>query len=207
MELKVKSSLIKAKRQSRAWSQEHLAHVSGLGIRTIQRIESTDSASYDSIQAIASALELPAPTLVSDAAPDSAIQNWKLSIGRKAAILMFSALAATSFFFVNAVAADQVMLNVDVVVNEKTISEAGMIVDEGEHATMDFGDGYRLLISPTIQNNGDIQLIVELSKLDDETYVSIAKPRIVTPNGELALLRSGSGGGDVLDITITPTLQ
>src|SRR5688500_9193450 len=58
MEMKVDSHLIKSERKKRAWSQEHLARVSGLGHRTIQRIENTGFANYESVMALASALDL-----------------------------------------------------------------------------------------------------------------------------------------------------
>lgn len=63
MEMKVDSNLIKSERKKRAWSQEHLARASGLGHRTIQRIENTGSAAYESVMAIASALDLDTAAL------------------------------------------------------------------------------------------------------------------------------------------------
>jgi transcriptional regulator with XRE-family HTH domain len=63
MEMKVDTQLIKSERKKRAWSQEHLARVSGLGHRTIQRIENTVLAAYDSVMAIASALDLDTAAL------------------------------------------------------------------------------------------------------------------------------------------------
>lgn len=61
MEMKVNSTLIKSEREKRAWSQEHLALVAGVGLRTIQRIETTGIASYESVKAIASAYGMAAP--------------------------------------------------------------------------------------------------------------------------------------------------
>jgi transcriptional regulator with XRE-family HTH domain len=63
MEMKVDAHLIKAERKKRAWSQEHLARVSGLGHRTIQRIENTGFAAYESVMAIAIALDLDTAAL------------------------------------------------------------------------------------------------------------------------------------------------
>jgi transcriptional regulator with XRE-family HTH domain len=63
MEMKVDSHLIKEERKKRAWSQEHLARVSGLGHRTIQRIENTGFAAYESVMAIAAALDLDTSAL------------------------------------------------------------------------------------------------------------------------------------------------
>ena len=64
MEMRVDSQRIRTERSQRAWSQEHLAKVANLGLRTIQRIETAGLASNESISAIASALELPVGTLV-----------------------------------------------------------------------------------------------------------------------------------------------
>lgn len=58
MDMRLNSKRIKSEREKRAWSQEHLANVSGLGVRTIHRIESTGTASLESIKALASVFEL-----------------------------------------------------------------------------------------------------------------------------------------------------
>ncbi len=52
MEMNVDSNLIKSERHRRAWSQDHLAEVAGLSLRTIQRVEKTGTASYESAQSL-----------------------------------------------------------------------------------------------------------------------------------------------------------
>jgi transcriptional regulator with XRE-family HTH domain len=64
MDMKAKSSLIRKYRTERLWSQEHLATVSGLGLRTIQRLESRGSGSMETIKALAAVFEVNADTLV-----------------------------------------------------------------------------------------------------------------------------------------------
>jgi transcriptional regulator with XRE-family HTH domain len=56
MEMKIDAKLVRTEREKRAWSQDHLATVSGLGLRTIQRIEATGLASYESIRALSAVL-------------------------------------------------------------------------------------------------------------------------------------------------------
>ena len=56
--MKVDAELILELRTARGWSQEELAGVSGLNLRTIQRVESTAVASLRSKRAIAAALDL-----------------------------------------------------------------------------------------------------------------------------------------------------
>jgi transcriptional regulator with XRE-family HTH domain len=53
VEMRVDSSLIKSEREKRGWSQGHLASVAALSLRTIQRIEKTGSASFESVTALA----------------------------------------------------------------------------------------------------------------------------------------------------------
>lgn len=64
MDMKAKSSLIRKLRTERLWSQEHLAKICGLGLRTIQRLESRGSGSNESIKALAAVFEVDADSLV-----------------------------------------------------------------------------------------------------------------------------------------------
>lgn len=55
--------ILKQIRISRHLSQEQLAEMSGLNVRTIQRIESGQNASLESLKCIAAVLEVDIPTL------------------------------------------------------------------------------------------------------------------------------------------------
>jgi transcriptional regulator with XRE-family HTH domain len=73
MDMKLNAAVIRLERDKRAWSQEHLAGVSGLALRTIQRIESTGLASYESTSAIAAVFGVPVTALRDDGV-DSAVR-------------------------------------------------------------------------------------------------------------------------------------
>ncbi len=64
MSIKINNSLLKRERQAKLWSQDELAIASGLGLRTVQRIEGTGSASPQALKALAAALEIDAHTLI-----------------------------------------------------------------------------------------------------------------------------------------------
>jgi len=55
--------ILKQIRLSRHYSQEQLAQMAGLNVRTIQRIESGQNASLESLKCLASALEVDVSTL------------------------------------------------------------------------------------------------------------------------------------------------
>jgi transcriptional regulator with XRE-family HTH domain len=72
MDMKLDAAVIRQEREKRAWSQEHLANVTGLALRTIQRIEATGSASYESAGAIAAVYDVPVTALRDERTPTAA---------------------------------------------------------------------------------------------------------------------------------------
>lgn len=63
MEMKINSEIVKDLRNQKSWSQEHLASVSGLSLRTIQRIENSGACSLESKKALASVFNIESTTL------------------------------------------------------------------------------------------------------------------------------------------------
>ena len=58
MDMKLNKEKLKRLRESKAWSQSHLAEVSDISLRTIQRIEKSGVASPESIKSICAAYEV-----------------------------------------------------------------------------------------------------------------------------------------------------
>lgn len=63
---------IKRWREERHWSQEHVAELSGLGLRTVQRIEKGEGASPDSLKALAAAYNVDVMALSIDQQAEAA---------------------------------------------------------------------------------------------------------------------------------------
>ncbi|WP_435929327.1 2TM domain-containing protein [Dryocola sp. BD613] len=82
----MKHSTIKALRLSRAWSQEQLAELSSLSVRTVQRIENGGQASLETLGAIAAAFDLNVADLNAETAPESTQDealNQKITLAKK----------------------------------------------------------------------------------------------------------------------------
>lgn len=58
MEMKINSELIVKLRKEKGWSQQHLSLVSGVSLRTIQRVENEGNTSIETLKSLASAFEL-----------------------------------------------------------------------------------------------------------------------------------------------------
>ena len=68
---------VKELRRERSWSQEQLAELSGLSLRTIQRIESSGKGGCGSIRALASAFEIDESALELELAMSKSSNRWK----------------------------------------------------------------------------------------------------------------------------------
>lgn len=64
MDMNIRSERIRELRLQRAWSQEHLAEVTSLGLRTIQRMETLGTGSYESLRSIAAVFNLDVRELI-----------------------------------------------------------------------------------------------------------------------------------------------
>lgn len=62
--MNVDSVRLRELRTARQWSQEQLAQLSGLNLRTVQRLESGAKISMESLRALAAVFEVPAQTLL-----------------------------------------------------------------------------------------------------------------------------------------------
>lgn len=99
-------SKVKAIRESKVWTQQHLAEAAGLSIRTIQRIERGESFSNESILSIAAALDIDIQEIIEVREIMDDLQKVKRMINKGVIIhaslwVLFSAyLLATYPFFI-----------------------------------------------------------------------------------------------------------
>ncbi len=70
--LKTDTAKIKRWREERHWSQEHLAALAGLGLRTIQRLENGEQGSQDTLKALAVAFNVEVSALFVDPEKEAA---------------------------------------------------------------------------------------------------------------------------------------
>jgi transcriptional regulator with XRE-family HTH domain len=70
--------ILKKLRAEKNWSQEQVATFSGLSIRTIQRVESGQSASLETLKSLASVFEVNISKLTEEIKViDKKSENWK----------------------------------------------------------------------------------------------------------------------------------
>jgi DNA-binding XRE family transcriptional regulator len=200
--MRVDTAFIKTQREQRAWSQEHLAEVTGLGLRTIQRIEASGSASYESAQALAAVFGVSVADL-RDEEPAGPVLRLNVPLrpvlGVFAALVMGGALLVGTRSF-----ADQVLM--DVSVARKTTIPGSSAVDTSEWKTQFVVDDgtlvpnvndlrlqeLRFSIVPKLLPDGRILVEMQIFEQQGDAEVLVAEPRLVTADGQPAEVVTGS---------------
>ena len=193
MDMKVDSSYIKAQRGRRAWSQEHLAEVSGLGLRTIQRIEKTGAASYESARSLAAVFEIDVAEL--RVAEPAVVEPRRISVSLRPVLGVVGALVTGGALLITAqsFAADKVLMDVSVAVDSKTDDAQAfatqVVVDDGTPMpdVNDLGD-LRFRVVPRVQTADRILLEVTIYERRGDEEVVVSEPRLIALSGEAAEL-------------------
>jgi len=88
----IKASVVKSERQSRSWTQQHLADVCNLSLRTVQRVERFGSAAPETVMELCSVLELEREQLMADPEPLNVTNGVFISILTSPVVMMLIAL-------------------------------------------------------------------------------------------------------------------
>jgi len=215
MEMKINSKLIKTEREKRAWSQDHLARAAGLGIRTIQRIENTGSASLESVKALASVFDIEIERLQVNAIPTTTLNRKFNSKRIGIASIIATLMLVLGLITVRTSLAEDVKLNYAVSIEDQddennaveAVRMGSELLREGQSATI-LVDQFRLEVTPTIQQDG-VQIILAVKVYENigGEYSLRAEPKVVTAENYAATIRSNSSTGNLLTIFLTPSIQ
>lgn len=215
MDMKVDSRRIRTEREKRAWSQEHLAEVSGLGLRTIQRIETTGAASYESVRALAAVLHVDVAALrVADdrgprASPPRRVVRWRRSLAGAVAV---AAAAAGGLFIAGTGFAEQIVLDVGVSMNDTDnhvrqwssrvlVDEGALVNDVNDLALFDV---FKLQFVPTVTDDGHVLIAFKIFVRNGSDYELVTSPSIITASGKEAEIRLTTEDGTSLSFVVTP---
>jgi transcriptional regulator with XRE-family HTH domain len=196
--MQIDANRIRRERERRAWSQEHLAEVAGLSLRTVQRIESSGAASFETVKALASVFEMDVAVLMP--------QKPRALRPRPAWVAIAAAVVAgvSGLFIAQSVRADQVMLDVQLALNEKPLSKSQLITAEGKDAEIRLEGQMRLIIAPVIAKDGSVLLSLRVDEFSKSNWVRVAEPKLQTYDNDEATVSVTSPGGNVFRIGIRP---
>ena len=207
MDMQIDASKVRAGRERRAWSQEQLAEVTGLSLRTIQRVETSGAASFETAKAIAAVYESDVASLqpqldVPVVAPPMArmrAPRWRY-LGLAGSLT----LAALGVLFMRDAHAGEVMLDVVLKRNSIELGQHQLVATEGKSAEMRHEGEVRLFVNPIVTEDGSILLSMRIEEPSGTRWVEIGEPRIMVLNGNEGQVKVTSPKGNVYQITIRP---
>lgn len=205
MEMQIDAKVIRDERSKRAWSQEHLAAAAGLGLRTVQRIEATGTASNESIIALAAVFSIPVSKIKLDGRDALKASSWLRARRRLAGTSTLLLACVFSFVAVRSSFAEQILLDIGLSFDEgQRELKTRMAIDDGESEELELEDVFRFLITPTVTEDDHILIAVEVFEFDGTEYVKTQEPRVVTEDGTTAVIAIGRGENDAIHVLLTP---
>ena len=199
MDLKIDSQFIKAERRSRGWSQEQLAVAAGLGVRTIQRMESGSVASSESAKCLAAVFGVPFSRLL----VEERKAFWSRARLWAAAATAF-AVAGSSLFLMSRANATDIGMAIKLGTEATDESRMNLEVNDGAQTEIRLERNIRLLLRPTLQKDGTVFLAAEVYGWDGSGFRIAGKPALLMRQGEETRLQLPLLDGRNARISIVP---
>lgn len=199
--MQVNVEFLKAERQKRAWSQEQLAAAAGLGLRTIQRIESSGTASNETIKSLAAVFDCSVQDVLSSDVAARRNPFWKrsLPIGAAASLV----LVLTVLMLARATAGE-VMLDVVLGGDDANAKVFKLMAAEGQSAEARVDQELRIVLTPSLQRDDLILLYAEIYAYDGKEYKLLSTPKVLTRSGKDAKIQVGLGDGKSVQMSVNP---
>ncbi|HFB66546.1 MAG TPA: XRE family transcriptional regulator [Aeromonadales bacterium] len=191
--MKINNALVSRERIVRQWSQQQLADMTGLSLRTIQRIENSGNASYGSIKSIASVLEVSAKDFLAEK------NNSWLSL--KLALL--SSLLA-SFLYFSLASAQPVMLDVAVNSAQENLASVQLLNETGEESEFRIDELLKVTFIAEMTRDKKLKIRVKAYELSSDGEKLLGTPVVITSNRKAAMIKFEGGKGMLYEIVITP---
>lgn len=195
MEMQVNIDVIKTQRSNRAWSQTQLAEVSGLSLRTIQRIEKTGVASLESVKSLASVFEVD----IKDIQP--CLNKTVYSLKSKLATLFGLVGLTLSGLVMMPAAAQSIMVDVELSANNEELASIQILNKENSESVMRISDVLKVTFTSTKEHDGTVLISTKLYDLSNGIEKLISSPSVKTKHKEPAEIHFGN-----YILSLTPNL-
>jgi transcriptional regulator with XRE-family HTH domain len=191
MDMQINKEFLRQCREQRGWTQNHLAEVADLSLRTVQRIEATGVASNESAMALASALDLKLSDLMLQRDAQLPINHlrrwWHLAV-------VLTALLVSATWWTTA-SAEEVTINLSVKADSGSSGDMQMLNELGKQSEVKFDQQFRLLLTANKQDQ-HLLISAEIYDFINGDYQLVSTPSIlVTDNQEAAIHLNTQGSG------------
>ncbi|MDH5629291.1 MAG: helix-turn-helix domain-containing protein [Gammaproteobacteria bacterium] len=180
MDIKLNSTKIKDLRNQHAWTQNQLADVSGLSLRTIQRIESNGSSSIESAKSLAAVFEIK----VED------IKNHKYNLFKQKAMIAstFMLLILSGLFLLPA-NVQPIMVDLVLLSENKELANVQLLNEENKSSEMIVTNEIKIEVKSEITHDKKIKISTWLYNISKGRHTLLATPTVITEHQQTAEIR------------------
>ena len=195
MEMQVNIDVIKTQRSNRAWSQTQLAEVSGLSLRTIQRIEKTGVASLESVKSLASVFEIDIKDI------QKCLNKPAYSLKSKFVTLFGAVGLILSGLIMLPATAQSIMVDLALIENNIELASVQLLNEENSESEMKIPGAVKITLTSSKESDGTVLISTKIYDLSDGEEVLISSPSVKTKHKETAEVRFGN-----YSLTLTPNI-
>ena len=195
MEMQVNIDVIKTQRSNRAWSQTQLAEVSGLSLRTIQRIEKTGVASLESVKSLASVFEIDIKDI------QQCLNKPAYSLKSKFVTLFGAVGLILSGLIMLPATAQSIMVDLALIENNIELASVQLLNEENSESEMKIPGAVKITLTSSKESDGTVLISTKIYDLSDGEEVLISSPSVKTKHKETAEVRFGN-----YSLTLTPNI-
>ena len=195
MEMQVNIDEIKTQRSNRAWSQTQLAEVSGLSLRTIQRIEKTGVASLESVKSLASVFEIDIKDI------QKCLNKPAYSLKSKFVTLFGAVGLILSGLIMLPATAQSIMVDLALIENNIELASVQLLNEENSESEMKIPGAVKITLTSSKESDGTVLISTKIYDLSDGEEVLISSPSVKTKHKETAEVRFGN-----YSLTLTPNI-
>ena len=154
--MQVNIDVIKSQRSNRAWSQTQLAEVSGLSLRTIQRIEKTGVASLESIKSLASVFEIDIKDI------QKCLNKPVYSLKSKFVTLFGAVGLILSGLVMLPATAQSIMVDLALIENNVELASVQLLNEENSESEMKIPGAVKITLTSSKESDGTVLISTKI---------------------------------------------
>ena len=184
-DMRINRKKVRKMRVDRAWTQNELAVMADLSLRTIQRIENAGLASIESLKALAAVFEVTSASLVT--------KTWSpVSVMAAVGVLLMGGL-----MFILPASADPIMLNLKMHEADQLLADV-QLLNNDDVSELRINENLNLLFTAKQVETDKIKISLKIHRMNGETLSAVATPEVITKNKVPAAIHFD---GIILEIT------
>ena len=201
MDMKINKEILRRERELRAWTQNHLAEVADLSMRTVQRIERTGDASMESAGALAAALNIDLAVLM-----EAPIASGEITPAKSRRYKIWSAIGVISSVSVAAgwwssAAAEQVMVSLSIETSGRIYSDMMLLNEIGKESEMKLDDQFRMLFN-TSRRGEHLLINAKIYNFVGDEYQLISSPAMLVEDQKPASMHVTFADGHRINLQL-----